>query len=519
MLVKVNSAASLGLETMKIVVEINIASRGLPRFDIVGLANRATSESRHRLKAAFSNSGLDFPSNRKITINLAPADVPKDGSFYDLPIAAGLISLAYGLKIPKKSLFFGEVSLDGSLRHTKGAFLFALFAKENGYKNLFVPESNDSEVSSLRGFNVFPLDNLNQLVTLLQGGGLRKVPTRKKKSTKKTESFYKYDMQDVIGQIKAKRTLEIAAAGGHNLLMMGPPGSGKTLLAKTFRSILPPMEQKEALEVTKIYSAAGSIPPGGSLIEKRPFRAPHHTISYAGMVGGGSLPKPGQISLAHRGVLFMDEFPEFPRSILEMLRQPLEEGKVTISRSRGTFSFPCRFILIASGNPCPCGFFGSAKTCTCTPGQIRRYKKKLSGPIMDRIDLFIRVRAVKTEKLQDSVHSLGDKRVPADVVNNRETSKEIRKRVTKARSFQKDRFKKLPIFSNAEMLNKHIKDFCRLERPAQDLLESAVDLYSLSARSYFKVLKVSRTIADLAASEVIREAHVAEAVQYRYRED
>jgi magnesium chelatase family protein len=275
------------------------------------------------------------------------------------------------------------------------------------------------------------------------------------------------------------------------------------------------MEQEEALEVTKIYSAAGSIPPGGSLIKKRPFRSPHHTISYAGMVGGGSIPQPGQISLAHRGVLFMDEFPEFPRAILEMLRQPLEEGVVTISRSKGTFSFPCRFILVASGNPCPCGFFGSPKPCICTPGQIRRYKKKLSGPIMDRIDLFIKVQAVKTGKLQNSVRNLG----AGEDFREREPSNDIRERVIEARNFQRERFKELPIFSNSEMTNKHIKRFCHLDRGAKVLLEKAVDLYSLSARSYFKVLKVSRTIADLTSSEEIREAHVGEAIQYRYKKD
>ncbi len=531
MLAKVNSAAFLGLKSLGVTVEVDIARRGFPAFEIVGLANKATAESKHRIKTAMMNLNIDFPTNKRITVNLAPADVPKDGSFYDLPIAVGLISLIYNVRIPPGSLFFGEVSLDGSLRHTKGAFLLALFARDKGFERIFVPVLNGSEVSSIPGFEVYPVENLLQISNFLRHGprsGLDPLSGGSNFSKNSLEGIgdHDLDMGEIIGQETAKRSLEISAAGGHNFFMIGPPGSGKTLLAKTFPSILPPLEQEESLEVTKIYSAAGSIPPGGSLIKMRPFIAPHHTISYAGMIGGGTTPQPGQISLAHRGVLFMDEFPEFPRSILEMLRQPLEEGEIKISRSLGSFKFPCRFILIAAGNPCPCGFFGSSKDCTCTPGQMTRYKRKLSGPILDRIDLFTKVREVEFSKLQDFVLSGGNfkkgkKEVVSDSTQSKgkaESSWEIRKRVISARKIQKERFNKTEILTNSEMKNKHIKKYCSLKTSAKRILQQAADMYSLSARAYFKVLKVARTIADLSGVDSIKENHVAEALQYRYRE-
>jgi len=514
-LIKVPSAASIGLDSLRVTVEVDIAERGLPTFEIVGLPDKATTESKHRIKAALLNLGLDFPTNKKITVNLAPADVPKQGSLYDLPIAVGLICLIYRINLPEGLLFFGELSLDGTLRHTKGAFLLALFAKESGYSKIFVPKPNLMEVASIPDLQVFPVENLMDLFHYLKNKTkLEPVITEKfsldleDSSSGVGDGSTELDMADIIGQAQVKRALEISAAGGHNFLMIGPPGSGKTLLAKTFPSILPSLTLKEALEVTKIYSAAGLIFPGDSLITKRPFQAPHHTVSYAGMVGGGAMPHPGQISLAHRGVLFMDEFPEFPRAILEMLRQPLEEGNIIISRSSGSYMFPCRFILIASGNPCPCGFFGTNKVCKCTPGQILRYKKKLSGPVMDRIDLFSSVHPVDLDKL---------KKFSSQNVN-RESSQEIRSRVEKARNVQKKRFESLNLVCNSEMSNKEIRRFCKLDHSGDLLLKQATELYELSARSYFKVLKISRTIADLVFSEDIKENHIAEAFQYRYKD-
>ncbi len=509
MLVKINSATPYGLEAQHIIVEVNIASRGLPGFDIIGLPSKTVDESRHRIKTALINLKIDFPYSKKITVNLAPADLPKAGSFYDLPIAMGIMCLSNNINPPSKSLFFGEVSLDGSLRHTKGAFLLGLYAKENGYDSIYVPEPNANEVSAIPGLKVFPVRNLLDLYNHLMGG----------KSIKSTEGMEcivspngevqnQTDFSHILGQESAKRSLEIAAAGGHNFLMLGPPGVGKTLLSQAFCSILPPLSQQESLEVTKIYSAGGHIPPNGSLVTTRPFRSPHHSISYVGMVGGGVLPKPGEISLAHRGVLFMDEFAEFPSSILEMLRQPLESGFISVSRSGGTFNFPCRFILLVACNPCPCGFFGSSqKECTCTPGQVRKYRKKLSGPILDRIDLFTTLNPV--EEKDFSVGKSAEKL---------ETSAEIRKRVCNAREIQFSRFKDSGIFCNAEMNNSHILDFCSLGREEQQFLNKAVSCYTLSARAYFKTIKISRTIADLEGEAKILVRHLAEALQHRKRE-
>ncbi len=528
MLTKINSACPYGLEGLGIVVEIDVAGRGLPRFDIIGLPNKAVDESRHRIKTALTNLKIGFPHGKKITVNLAPADVPKQGSFCDLPIAVGIICLLNCANPPSESLFFGEISLDGSLRHTRGALLMGLYAKQKGLINLFVPRSNAKEVASIPGLNVFPVENLHEVYEHILGRS-KITPFIIEQSNFGDCAYndYNCDIADIAGQEKAKRALEIAAAGNHNFLMIGPPGAGKTMLARSFVSIMPPLSAEESLEVTKIYSASGRIPPEGALIQRRPFRSPHHSISYAGMVGGGLIPQPGEISLAHRGGLFMDEFAEFQRPVLEMLRQPLEEGSISISRSMGRFEFPCRFTLLAACNPCPCGFFDSPNgKCVCTPGQIIRYRKKLSGPILDRIDLYSFVEPVDTEKLSFSTRDApsargsagewgaGGKDSPKFAVENSAT---VRARVIKARQIQLSRFSGDYIFSNGEMKNPHIRNYCLLGSSEEKLLRRAASVYGLSARSYFKTIKVARTIADLAGSVDIKEPHLAEALQYRLR--
>ncbi len=427
MLVKVNSIANKGVQTFGVDVEVNVSSRGIPGLEIVGLPDKSVAESKDRVKTAFQNCGIDFP-NKKITINLAPADVNKEGSFYDLPIATGLICAVLDLKVPEKSLFFGELSFDGGLRHTRGSFLLSLYAKENGFEKVFVPKSCVKEASSVNGVSVLGVENLNFLVNHLIGEKL--IPEYKRSYS---EDFFennyleKYDesldLKSVIGQEQVKRALEICAVGGHNLIMVGPPGSGKTMIAKSLISILPNLNEEESIEVTKIYSLVGKIPPNSGLLRQRPFRSPHHTISYAGMIGGGNTPHPGEITLAHRGVLFMDEFSEFTRPVLESLRQPLESGKITVSRSRFSVDFPSKFMLIASSNPCPCGYYGDPKhNCTCTEKKIKNYQSKLSGPILDRIDLHINVFPVDKDKLlYDSSSRVG------------ESSAQIRQRVLKAK--------------------------------------------------------------------------------------
>ena len=354
MLIKVPSVVNLGLETIKVDIEINLANKGLPGFEIVGLAGKAVDESKERVRTAIQSSDVDFPQ-KKITVNMAPADVPKEGSMYDLPIALGILSSVLDFPIPQKSLFLGELSFDGSLRHTKGAFLMALFAKENGFVNLYVPKDSANEAAAIKGLKVFPVENLEQICNHLLGK-IDIYPITYKQGKEEKTSGVEFDMKEVLGQEQAKRAMEIAASGGHNIIMVGSPGSGKTMLARALAGILPPLNEAESLEVTKIYSASGGIPPGGSLITMRQFRAPHHTASLAGLVGGGSKPQPGEISLAHRGVLFLDEFNEFPRTIVEALRQPLEDGHLTISRSKQRITYPADFMLVASANPCPCGY-------------------------------------------------------------------------------------------------------------------------------------------------------------------
>lgn len=510
MLTKVLSAAHFGLEANLIEVEVNVFKKGFPGFNIIGLPNKSIEEAKERVKTALINSGIDFP-NLKIVVNLAPADIPKEGSLYDLPIAIGILASMELIKLPdEKSFFYGELSLDGGLRHTKGVFLLGLAAKNLGVKNLFVPNDSANEAAVLSGINVYPVKTLTELMPHLNGlSKIEKLKHTVHSSQSTDHELVEFDFSEIIGQESAKRAMSIAAAGGHNIFMMGSPGAGKTMLARATAGILPPLNDDEALEVTKIYSLSGLIPAGEGLIRLRPFRTAHHTTSRIGLIGGGSNPHPGEISLSHNGVLFLDEFPEFSRSTLEALRQPMEDGEVSITRIAGSVNFPASFMLIAAANPCPCGYLGDPKKqCKCTPRMIMKYQSKLSGPLMDRIDLHINVPAVDINKLIAN----SEKRV----VNN---SKNIRQQVIKARQIQNKRFKGLKVYTNANMKNKHIKEFVDIAPEAQLLLKQAVNTYNLSARTYFRLIKVSQTICDLAGEKKVLQAHVAEALQYRVRSE
>lgn len=504
MLAKVTSGATVGLNATLIDVEVDIAGQGLPSFTIVGLPDKAVEESKERVRSAIKNSGADFPISR-ITVNLAPADLPKAGPAYDLPIALGIL-IASGQIAPEiaDSLFFGELSLDGSLRHTNGILPMAYLTAQKNFKNIFVPKVNEKEAAVVSGIKVYPVDSLLTLVRFFNKT-IELTPAKKiDLKTLLVRSDAEFDFSEVVGQEQAKRALEIAAAGGHNIFMKGTPGSGKTMLARAIPGILPTLTEDEALEVTKIYSITGNLPEGESIITKRPFRSPHHTTSRIGLIGGGSSPMPGEISLSHRGVLFLDEFPEFPRHVLEALRQPMEDGVVTISRAKGSITYPAKFLLVTASNPCPCGYFGDAKkACTCLPGMISRYQKRVSGPILDRIDIHIDVPSVETQKL------ISESKVKS------ETSKHIQSRVQAARNIQIKRFKGTSIKSNSEMTTRDVKNFCPLPEECKIMLTSAVSTINLSARSYFKVIKVARTIADLSGDKNISTIHIAEALQYR----
>ncbi|MBU1970700.1 YifB family Mg chelatase-like AAA ATPase [Patescibacteria group bacterium] len=512
MLIKVKSTYFFGIEAFAVDVEVNILDRSMPGFDIVGLAGREVEESRERVKAAISNTFKEFPYHKKIMVNLAPADVPKEGSYYDLPIAAALISSMRDVQFPADSAFFGELSLDGSTRKIKGAYLFASFAKEHCLNNIFIPADCYEEVKNIKGINLYPIKTLKDLLdyeTAQKVFFAGSAAASRKEADGKAEKCLveSIDFSDVVGQDSAKRALEISACGGHNLLMMGSPGSGKTMLAKALCAILPKLSPEETSEVAKVYSACGLFEGQIFTDQFRPFRHPHHTVSYSGMVGGGSIPRPGEISLAHKGVLFLDELSEFQSPIIECLRQPMEDGHITIVRSRGSVKLPCDFTLVACTNPCPCGFFGDKKGgCVCKPWQVERYQKKLSGPILDRVDLLTYVWSPS----RDGGATAGD-----FLKSQKRASPIIKERVEEVRAIQRKRFAGLPIELNSRMTNSQVKQFCALSSEGQDLLGSAIEQFRLSPRSVYKVLKVARTIADMEASEHLAPIFLAEAVQYK----
>lgn len=509
MIANVITGAIIGIEGYKITVEVDICST-IPGFTIVGLPDMAVSEAKERIRSAIKNSGYTFPSKR-IVINLAPADIKKEGSGFDLPMAVGV--LAANGDISFESLenvgFLGELSLDGSLRAVNGVLPITLGLKKAGITKLVVPQENAKEAALVDGVEVYPVSDLQDVFKFLNPPAISEFRIKPFKINVQeildnaAQEEIKFDFKDVKGQEKAKRALEIAAAGGHNILMSGSPGSGKTLLARCFAGILPPLEFSEAMELTKIYSVSGLLEKNQPLVTSRPFRTPHHSASYAGIVGGGTNPKPGEISLAHRGVLFMDEVVEFPRQVLEILRQPLEDGEVTISRAMISVKYPAEFTLLAAMNPCPCGYFGDKlKACTCSEFQAKRYWSRLSGPILDRIDLQIEVSRLSEDELLSKN-------------NSSESSKTIKERVIKARKIQVDRFKKDGIISNSQITPNLIKKYCQLDSDGEKLLRMAISKFNLSGRAYDRILKLSRTIADLKDSENIKQIHIAEAIQYR----